>query len=99
MLMLLRTALRAGKLPSGTEIRIRRNDWDAFVASMFGEDIGGANDDANADTAPISNAEAVVEQPQARRNQSRDGNGRRDFFAIGTDIGHATSGTARSPVR
>ena len=91
--------LRAGKLPTCNEIRLRRNDWDAFVASMFGENIGGANDDGNADTAPISNAGPVVEQPQARRTQPRDGNGRRDFFTIGNDIGATTSGAAPSPIR
>jgi len=37
----------AGKLPGGLEIRIRRTDWDSFVASIFKDGIEANNDDVD----------------------------------------------------
>jgi excisionase family DNA binding protein len=63
--------VRAGKLPGGTELRIRRSDWTEFVETLFAEDEPG---DGAVDTAPSPPPPV----PAAKRRT-----GPIDFFALG----------------
>lgn len=80
--------LPAAKLPGGTEIRIRRTDWTAFVEGMFGADDAppaAVNDD---DEAPL----AEEDHPQPRRRLMRQ-SGSRDFFSLGGGDQHPEANT------
>ena len=77
--------LRAGKLPGGIEIRIRRADWEIFLNSMFTED-----DQINASTdsfqqLPSTGNENEAEgrnHPPSTSIRAQRGQ-KRDFFELG----------------